>query len=582
MPKFIIPFADAIAYNGKDNPRITSGNINLASYFGEAMLDEYFKGAYLHFNVSPENNDIFKYYWKTITYKGFDDFESYTRTFEIYSSIAGREWATSKNIPNVSYVNISGGGDAFEENSNTFINDLGAVISDNYNDDIVANKVGFEGLSIITLKLWPTISPRGNYVDAYRYIIKNIENSYIEIDCDPIGYDVIPVFPVNISINPTKDNNFAYQISPSEHMRDSFIVESSKLTIHQNGNDYVYDMSVGETFVTVPANVLSVGPATYDISVNNSYGIPNTSGIVNFSCVGDSEAPTITGVTQDAFPVISWNSNNQKAWQLIVRGENGIVFDSGMRAGNEQSYKLTNMLINGAYYAEVRNLNVYGYYTDWGTYGFVMNTTAPGEPTNIIVSVTNDYGVAVNCEAPADAGTLYVVRRPSGTDKSIIIGEYFNGFVDYTIPINTTYEYTVRNYNVGYADGEWIDATVNASGIIIRDGRNIEEYINLWKVGNGEFNLISNNIREKSLLQCVGRTYPVKESSEWIESTRVVEVFVPYEVYEKLRDMATNSKVVYLQNRGEFLTCDMEISDQGEYIAKGRITQILLTRIDEV
>lgn len=578
MPKFRVPLLN-VAVSGSV---ITSGDVELTSYRAADRPAGSYTTANFYFEIPIE---IFKYYWKSITYKGYTGFEAYQK---IYYDLASGSGSSTSEIPkssvdNAGYAMSGAGKYIYGQYSGAVIDASGATMSIAYHDENVEGMLS-DSRRWVYMSLTPAATYRDNnkYLETYRYVIKGIENSYLEIDCEPIGYDVIPVFPVNISINPTKDNNFAYQIRPSEHMRDSFIVESSKLTIHQNGNDYAYDMSVGETFVTVPANVLSVGPATYDISVNNSYGIPNTSGIVKFWAVGSSEAPTITGVTQDAFPVISWNSTNQKAWQLIVRGENGIVFDSGMRAGNEQSYKLTNMLINGAYYAEVRNLNVYGYYTDWGTYGFVMNTTAPGEPTNIIVSVTNDYGVAVNCEAPADAGTLYVVRRPSGTDKSIIIGEYFNGFVDYTIPINTTYEYTVRNYNVGYADGEWIDATVNASGIIIRDGRNIEEYINLWKVGSGEFNLISNNIREKSLLQCVGRTYPVKESSEWIESTRVVEVFVPYEVYEKLRDMATNSKVVYLQNRGEFLTCDMEISDQGEYIAKGRITQILLTRIDEV
>lgn len=578
MPKFRVPLLNIVA----GGATITSGDVELTSYRAADRPAGSYALAHFYFEIPIE---IFKYYWKSITYKGYTGFEAYQKIY--YDLTSGSGSSTSEipksSVDNAGYAMSGAGKYIYGQYSGAVIDASGATMSIAYHDENVEGMLS-DSRRWVYMSLTPAATYRDNnkYLETYRYVIKGIENSYLEIDCEPIGYDVIPVFPVNISINPTKDNNFAYQIRPSEHMRDSFIVESSRLTIHQNGNDYAYDMSVGETFVTVPANVLSVGPATYDISVNNSYEIPNTSGIVKFWAVGSSEAPTITGVTQDAFPVISWNSNNQKAWQLIVRGENGIVFDSGMRAGNEQSYKLTNMLVNGAYYAEVRNLNVYGYYTDWGTYGFVMNTTAPGEPTNIIVSVTNDYGAAVNCEAPADAGTLYVVRRPSGTDKSIIIGEYFNGFVDYTIPINTTYEYTVRNYNVGYADGEWIDATVNASGIIIRDGRNIEEYINLWKVGNGEFNLISNNIREKSLLQCVGRTYPVKESSEWIESTRVVEVFVPYEVYEKLRDMATNSKVVYLQNRGEFLTCDMEISDQGEYITKGRITQILLTRIDEV
>lgn len=559
---------------------ITTGSISVADS-GSSQAGDIIQ-PYFCFKI-PKGSNIFKKYWNKITIKGYKQFSA--QLCRVRSGI--KTYTNEDSAITGSYTadTIFGSFSDIIQNS---IDKNGLVLSEKYNDSNVDSKRStieandYELVVRVTTRYTTETESGTTIYYRHRFTIGDIQNIYLEIDYDDFGFDVVPVFPVNISIKPSLDNNFAFQINNTGHSRNSFSVTDITLTINQNGNNYTYSLTESQTYQTITANTLVVGQATYEIVSNNTYNEPNTSGIIHFTCVGPSEAPTVTGVTQDSFPVISWISSNQRAWQLIVRGDDGIVFDSGMRAGNEQSYKLTNMLVNGAYYAEVRILNVYGYYTDWGTYGFVMNTTAPGEPTNIIVSVTNNYGVAVNCEAPADAGTLYVVRRPSGTDKSIIIGEYFNGFVDYTIPINATYEYTVRNYNVGYADGEWIDATVNASGIIIRDGRNIEEYINLWKVENGEFNLISNNIREKSLLQCVGRTYPVKESSEWIESTRVVEVFVPYEVYEKLRDMATNSKVVYLQNRGEFLTCDMEISDQGEYIAKGRITQILLTRIDEV
>lgn len=453
-------------------------------------------------------------------------------------------------------------------------NDLSLALID---DSRVDSSGQYFGNQIRVLIRRPVIP--ASYQDFYGTQFEISENSVLRIACTDITYNISPVYPLNVNVKSSSRFNITWNLTQSTPRESLYPVRSS-VEVEQNGEIKTFEQPSGDNYVSIPENTFTVGTAKYKIHVFDSYGQENISEEALFDVTGASSAPTIINVTQDSFPTIEWTSPNQIAWQLMIKQGDNVIYDSGTVTGSNQSFKLDKMLSNGPYAVLVKALNSYGYYSDWGSYGVELNPSAPEAPTSILTSVTDDFGVAIDCEAPQGTGTLYVVRRKPNEEAVEVIGEYSNGFVDYSIPLNTTYEYTVRNYISGYADGEWLDATVNAPGIVIRDPSNIKKFINLWKIKDGEFNVTEYDQRQSSLVKCVGRVYPVKELSEWIVSSRSINAFVPCEDYSRLKDMAIDCKFVYLQSSTEYIPCDMELNEDDIYLNSGKFVNITFTRID--
>ena len=426
-----------------------------------------------------------------------------------------------------------------------------------------------------------------NPKEYYHGTIHNIEDSILSVNAEPLDFNTQNVFPVNVNcrndrtINVTWDYTNPRDYVDAEGINPLYYPAEATVTVTQGQTVKTYSTTESDITCPIPANELTPGEATYKVTLTSNYGYSFDSPEQTFTAIGQTSAPEITNITQNSFPTITWSCADQAAWELLIRNNNSVVYHSDMKAGTEQSFTLPVMLEDGSYSVEMRALNIYGYYTDWGSYGFALSPEKPTAATNLIVSTNANYTVTIDCTAPEDAGTLYVVRRRTPNDKAEIIGEYNNGFTDYYVPVNTTYEYAVRNYVTGYADTDFIDATIKCPGVVIRDGEDLSRFIPLWKNDNEEFDVISNNSRSDTLVQCLGRKYPVNEIGEWLTSTRTFTAHVSSSDMLKLNDININSKCVYLQNKDECIPCKMEINDAGEYNGGGRIINFTLTRIDE-
>ena len=415
--------------------------------------------------------------------------------------------------------------------------------------------------------------------------IYNIQNSVLEVLCEPLDFNIQNVYPLDVNCRNDRTINIAWDYTNPRvgSLGSNVFYYPTESTVTVTQGQTVKTFTTTESYIScpIPANELTPGEATYKVTLTSNYGYSFDSPEQTFTLIGQTSAPEITNITQDSFPTITWNCADQAAWELLIKDNNSVVYHSEMKAGTEQSFTLPVMLEDGSYSVDMRALNIYGYYTDWGSYGFALSPTKPTAATNLIVSTNANYTVTIDCTAPEDAGTLYVVRRRTPNDKAEIIGEYNNGFTDYYVPVNTTYEYAVRNYVTGYADTDFIDATIKCPGVVIRDGEDLSRFIPLWKNDNEEFDVISNDSRSDTLVQCLGRKYPVNEIGEWLTSTRTFTAHVSSSDMLKLNDINLNSKCVYLQNKDECIPCKMEITDAGEYNGGGRIINFTLTRIDE-
>jgi hypothetical protein len=555
------------SYSPTSQRTITSGDVRYGYLTQNENEGRYL--SYLYYRMCEE--DIFAYKIPAMMLSNISVSGYYTHD-------SGRQYSTSDPV---TYATVTAYGNIYKDSfqsSATYMQN-NAVFLHDYSDENVARsrERQDQGYNIPYIQI--TLNPAHYGSNWYYGVIHNIENSILHVTCYPLPFDIQSVYPRDVNcrndriINTTWNytNPRTYYYYPAE----------ATITVTQGQTVKTFTTTESDITCPIPANELTPGEAIYKVTLTSNYGYSFDGPEQTFTVIGQTSAPEITNITQDSFPTITWSCADQAAWELLIRDNNSVVYHSDMKAGTEQSFTLPVMLEDGSYSVEMRALNIYGYYTDWGSYGFALSPTKPTAATNLIVSTNANYTVTIDCTAPEDAGTLYVVRRRTPNDKAEIIGEYNNGFTDYYVPVNTTYEYAVRNYVTGYADTDFIDATIKCPGVVIRDGEDLSRFIPLWKNDNEEFDVIANDSRSDTLVQCLGRKYPVNEIGEWLTSTRTFTAHVSSSDMLKLNDINLNSKCVYLQNKDECIPCKMEITDAGEYNGGGRIINFTLTRIDE-
>ena len=419
------------------------------------------------------------------------------------------------------------------------------------------------------------------YTYYNKWDISSFEFLLLETDIDLYA---TPIFPVNVYASKDNALNVAWEFTNSINRSSEYLypVESTVVITDHNGDSITKTISNSDTsliFSTTDLDDLSVGECTVDLSIESNYGtFAETTW--TFDLVGESDAPEITNVTQNSYPTITWTSDGQISWEMRITNAQGIVYSSGVVVGSETSFTVPKLLEDGDYSIEMRYVNSYGVFSAWGSYFLQLNPTKPDAPEGIIVSARTDFGVLISCSPIVTTGTLLAVRRKDENSEPVVLGEYNGSFIDYLIGLNDYHQYTIRNYVQGYADGEWLDGVVLASGVVIRNADNYSDFVNVWMSEDSVSNYRINEERSDVLVQCVGRKFPVAERGEWVTSTRRFNGFVSDEDFAKLVDMKLNSSHVLLQSDGEYFPCYMEFSDDGKYITNGRLLSFLMTRID--
>lgn len=448
----------------------------------------------------------------------------------------------------------------------------------------------------------------------------------IDIETDLLCANVDIVYPDNVSIKKNISHLFSWTARGSEYNCeyrneildvDDYYVDRRKVfytlypsTIYSPSSEHIITKSaipcptylkshtlyyrkkgtsqytqISETndhnYVEIPADTFDIDTYEYYVAQTLENGYTVNTPLTEFYAIGQDAAPTITGVSNNSIPTVSWTDSNQAAFEIRIKdAEQNIVYTSGLIVGNNQSYQITKMLPNGTYIVEVRELNIYGIYSDWGSAQFVLNPSSVSAPTDIFVSVNNKFGVEISGTPVGSAQKTYVVRRVAGTDNIEIVGIYTGEiFTDYTAKGNTYYEYSLRNYNVAYADGAFIPVEVKVKEAIIQDGRNVTNFLDLSLSEDVTFNIEYTDEADRTLYNCLGRRYPVKEMGEWVNSVRSFVAYVRAEDINRLNDMNLNAPKVYFKGNHEYYACDMSIEDQGAYVGGGRMIRFTLTRI---
>ena len=427
-----------------------------------------------------------------------------------------------------------------------------------------------------------------NYYSTCQMTLNSFSAEITEVENNLI---IEPTYPIGVNIKNSSSNIFTWSLEDTASFSNVVDRELYNIPFQSVGISYrkqsasvltQYVDSEINNYIEVAANTFDVSPYTYRPILidlyNNEIG-PDS--FFDFNAIGANAAPTINSVTNDSLPLISWTDVNQEAYEVRVKDSNqNVIYYSGILAGNAQSYRLPQMLADGVYIVEVREINTFGYYSEWGSLEFTINPTAVSAPTDIFATTNNKYGVEISGTPVQTAQKTYVVRREVGSDEVEILGEYTGGiYTDYTAKGNTFYEYTLRNYNYAYNDGFWVPIQVKVKQVVIQDGRDKENYIPLHLSEKENFGPQWTEEADRTLFNCLGRRYPVKELGEWVNSIRTFSAFVFNSDIPKLLDMSLNAPKIYYMADKEYFACDMAIEDNGAYGLEGRIITFTITRI---
>ena len=398
----------------------------------------------------------------------------------------------------------------------------------------------------------------------------------LDVEADDIYPRITPTYPINISSKQANDLIFTWSYDAGAvPLRGTQLAQKTvSIAITQNGTTRNYSADTSNNYLLIPANTLAVGEATYKITVTNEDDKSYTTEPISFTVTGNTST-SITGVSRTAVPTVTWASDHQDGYQVQIWSPDRMIYDTGLKVGSDvRSAVLPVILDNGSYNVRVRTLNIYGYYSDWDTYSYTLSADGGTVPTGVTINENSYHGVSVSCEQTEN---VYVVRRdPAG--KTEVVGTYSAGFEDYTQRGNVDYSYAVRIVDGGYTDSEYIHIRIDVDGVVLHDGRNPKNAITL-KYSDRSFDVVSGDSRTRSLVQCLGRVYPVKEETEWITETRTFNAYVSESDVDRLKEMIINSPVIYYKADREFFPVDVEYADSGKYVAGGRIFSFTLTRI---
>lgn len=428
--------------------------------------------------------------------------------------------------------------------------------------------------------------PGGNI--KLRLRVTNIDNqvsAYATIDIfvtDNVP-SVTASYPNEVNLNNSSKSIFTWDFTEEVLVGQ----KSYEIGWSSNGgaNWNTVTVVAGRHYHEYPANTFPVGSIRWRIRATNNYNKISGYSYAEFTAIGQTAAPIIKSVSENAIPTIVWEAGFQDCYEIRIREGGKIIYESGLQIGQEvRSYQCNIMLGNGIYSIEMRLLNTYGYYTEWISYNHILNLPEPEAPGMVFASVSNDFGVDISGNTVNGLKT-YVVRKDSDTGEEQILGIYGGEYHDYKAALKKPYQYTLRTYaangGLGYANGEMQDITVNVEGVLIHDIRDYKNFVKLYIGEDVLFNIERSDSYTKAVYQCIGRKYPVKEQMDWIITTRKITAWVSDSDYSRLLDICNNSGTAYYRAEQEAFLCDIEMELRGYYVGGGKFVSITVSRLDE-
>ena len=382
-------------------------------------------------------------------------------------------------------------------------------------------------------------------------------------------------FPIDINISKSTPQIYTWIYSGNELEQSEYEISWSS---DEGATWNVVNGTGNNQYHVFPSGTFPVGTILWKIKVTNTEGYSSEYVSSQFKSVGKGNAPVIESVTQNAIPEITWSSEYQIAFEVQILKDNDMIFSSGFIGGEEKSYTPDIIMKNGAYVIRVRIMNSYGYISDFGTYGFVLDAVEPNSTAKLSLLTNSSYGAVLDCKNILGEG--YILKICNGAET--VVGKY-NGkpIIDYETKSDNQYVYVLRDHVEGYKDASRAMFKPSFTGAILHDLKEPENFVNI-RLNEDEYVSVDDQITKNTVYKnCIGRIYPIKETDNQRDEETQISGFLHFEECSILRELYEKDKTVIFRSKEQCFHADISEYKEKNYHNIGYIVQVTLRRIDE-
>lgn len=383
-------------------------------------------------------------------------------------------------------------------------------------------------------------------------------------------------FPDNINIQRERTQIFIWNYEGEELEQASYEIGWSS----DDGATWnTENVTSSEKHHVFEAETFPTGRIRWRIRATNSAGYEGDYSYGEFGAIGQSEAPIIESVSQNAIPTITWTASNQEAFEMKITGRE-VNYESGMIGGKEtRSFQPNIMLGDGTYVVKVRILNIYGMFSEWGETAVVLTTNKPNSEPSITLLGNELYGARLSGSGVSGKG--FFVRKEAG--KETIIAEYIAGeeVIDCNLQPGKIYSYVLRDCLEGYTDSDEAYYECDFSGVLFHDKEDLQNKIHIL-LSDEEYVEAENVLTKNTVYkQCIGREFSIKETNSQKTEEIHVKGFLNKEQYQKAYEMYSLGKTVLFRHENHCCYADISGFKKQKYFDKGYIVEISFVRLDE-
>ncbi|MBC3938517.1 MULTISPECIES: hypothetical protein [Anaerotruncus] len=353
-----------------------------------------------------------------------------------------------------------------------------------------------------------------------------------------------PISPVNAYIDTTSDNLFEWQHDIGTGTSQS----KFDLQYSTDGSMWI-DLASEETdrcSYLLPKGTLPTGKLFWRVRTYNTDGAAgewsNPASIIG---IGKPKAPGITGITNQARPKISWQADDQIAYQVEVYSGASLLIDSMETAGSTKLYRIPEYLNDGRYTFRVRIKNSNGQLSDWSSASANISTVKPKPP--IVTGHAVENAAYITAQLAEEVSTAYLLR------DGVPIAKFTGAYYDYG-EIGE-HEYAIRAINAddNFVDSDPVFITINIGRVAqIAPEDDLTKIVRL-QFRRGEPAMLSAEMEPAGeSMNFAGRKFPIYEFGEFLSESYDSSFSVrTREEWDRIKELAISRKtVLYRDVRG--------------------------------
>lgn len=221
----------------------------------------------------------------------------------------------------------------------------------------------------------------------------------------------VALSPRNTSIDAAAGVDFSWQ----HRINTGTAPTGADLQLSDDGStwtDLAHVTGEATTYHAAPGEVLSGTHFWRVRTYNQDNAAGSWSEAATFAAIAPPPAPSVMA-TAEARPTVSWTAAEQQAYEIQLDS-----LDFGPFFGQDNSWRATTYLADGAHTARVRVQNAYGLWSDWGAWTFTVNN---GTAQSITLSAQSGESPTLSWTSPQ--------WQLSGLDMTIGKHLYTNGAI---------------------------------------------------------------------------------------------------------------------------------------------------------